>query len=70
MDTATLIRADGVKAGIRDDKELSKRLGMPYSTLRYRMKYPSTWKMYELQSLVKITKMPDEDILALVRRGV
>lgn len=62
-----LIRANRERAGIRNDKELSERIGLPYQTLRYRFKYPSTWKVFELQSLIRVTKMPDEDILELVK---
>ena len=62
-----IIRANRERVRIASDTELAIRIGMPVPTIRYRMKNPSTWKQYELRDLCRITNMPDEDIVALIR---
>lgn len=67
MNETNIIRANRQRVGIETDKELARRIGMPIATFRYRMKHPTTWIRYELQSIIEETKMPDADIVTLMR---
>lgn len=43
-------------------KGLSKEMGIPYQTLRYRFKNPSTWRFYEWGSLLKHLPLTEEEL--------
>ena len=64
-----IIRSNRERAGIRSNKELAERIGIPLSTFNYRISHPGTWIQYELRELVKVTGMPDEDLVLLIRKG-
>ena len=42
------------KAGIRTQKDLAKRMGMPASSLQYRVSHPETLRLGEIWQLEKI----------------
>ena len=67
MNETNIIRANRQRVGIDTDKELARRIGMPESTFKYRIKHPTSWIRYELQAIIEITKMPDADIVTLMK---
>lgn len=50
-------------------KALSRETGIPYQTLRYRFKNPSTWRFYEWGAVLKHVEFT-EDELKEIRKEV
>ena len=42
--------------------KLSNDIGMPYQTLRRRLKYPETWRFYEWKMVLKHVPFTDEEL--------
>lgn len=62
-----IIRSAAAAVGIFSDKELSQKTTIPYSTLRKRYREPETLLLSEIKILIRVTKMPEHEILALLR---
>ncbi len=70
MTERDIIRSARERAGIRSDKELMERTGLPYSTFMHERKIdPGSFILRELRQIIKKTDMQDADILALVKGG-
>lgn len=63
-----ILRSNRERVGITSDKEFAKQLGFSYSTyVHQRKQNPASFILYELRAIIRLTNMPDEDILALVK---
>lgn len=58
----TIIREAARRAGYYFDAQLSRAIGMKYSTLQYRFRHPGTWRLYEIGSLLRHVTLEDEEI--------
>lgn len=43
-------------------KALAKETGIPYQTLRYRYKNPSTWRFYEWGAVLRHIEFTEEEL--------
>ena len=50
-------------------KALARDTGIPYQTLRYRFKNPSTWRFYEWGAILRHIEFTDEE-LSEIRKEV
>lgn len=50
-------------------KALARDTGIPYQTLRYRFKNPSTWRFYEWGAVLRHIEFTEEE-LAEIRKEV
>lgn len=60
----SILKGAAARADLSSIK-LSKTIGMPYQTLRYRFKNPMTWKFYEWRMLLKHLPLTDEELLEI-----
>ena len=56
-------------ANIHNTLQLAERIGIPPTTLYYRMQNPETFRLSELQEIARVTHMKDELLLSLIRGG-
>lgn len=64
--TKNVIVGAAVSQGM-DTKGLAKRAGMKESTFYSRLASPSTFRLDELRTIVRVTHLTDEEILTIVR---
>lgn len=46
-------------------KALAKKTGIPYQTLRYRYKNPTSWKFYEWGAVLNVVPFMEEELLEI-----
>lgn len=56
-------------ADIFNTRQLAERIGIPQTTMYYRMQHPGTFRLSELQEIARATRMTDELLLSLIRGG-
>ena len=57
----TILKGAAGRAEI-SSKKLSQEMGIPYQTLRYRFKNPSTWRFYEWGNLLNHLPLTEEEL--------
>ena len=66
-DFIKMIKKKAIDAGIENYKDLAKSIGMKYDTFLVRMKDPSSFRAFEINSLAEVLGLSDEDIVTIVR---
>lgn len=69
MDIVRTIRTAMAGAGILSAHQLADRIGLPPTTMYYRLQNPGTFRLIELQEIARVTCMTDENLLSLIRGG-
>lgn len=46
-------------------KALARETGIPYQTLRYRYKNPTSWKFYEWGAVLNVVPFMEEELLEI-----
>lgn len=63
--TITNIIKGAVKRAELNSKALARKTGIPYQTLRYRYKNPTSWKFYEWGAVLNVVPFMDEELLEI-----
>jgi len=63
--TITNIIKGAVKRAELTSKALARETGIPYQTLRYRYKNPTSWKFYEWGAVLNVVPFMEEELLEI-----